>query len=322
MKVLIIGGTGFLGYHSVLELIRRGHEVTALALPPLPAEELLPSGVEVILADIDTMPDKDVFALFRKHDALVYAAGADDRVTPPAPAYEFFYRANVASCERLFAIASKAGVKRGVLLGSYFEYFDRQRPAMKLSRKHPYIRSRREQAERAIEAAGSELVLAVLDLPYIFGAMPGRPPLWKPLVRFIDSPFPFPCPAGGTSVVAVIHVAEAVAGAIEYGEAGGIYAVGEENLSWRKLVTRLAAYTDRKKRFIPFPAFLLKLSMRLFRTVHKLKGKEGGLEPVALSDLITTELFIDPAPFRKTLRFGSGGLEDAFRDTVSASLAR
>jgi len=320
MKALIIGGTGFLGYHSALELIRRGHEVTVLALPPMPAEGLLPPEVAVILADIDAMPDGEVQKIFQKHDAVVYAAGADDRVTPPAPAYEFFYRANVASCERLFTIARKAGVKRGVLLGSYFAYFDRERPDMRLAQKHPYIRSRREQAARAIEAAGDDLVLVVLDLPYIFGAMPGRDPLWKPLVKYIASPFPFFCPRGGTIAVAVGHVAEAVAGALERGEPGGIYAVGEENLSWREMVSRLAVYTGRKKRFIPFPAILLRLSMRCLRVFHRLKGKEGGLEPLALTDIITSEMFFDPGPFREILGFGSGGLEDAFRDTVRASL--
>jgi nucleoside-diphosphate-sugar epimerase len=30
-SVLIIGGTGLLGYHAGLELLRRGYEVTALA---------------------------------------------------------------------------------------------------------------------------------------------------------------------------------------------------------------------------------------------------------------------------------------------------
>ncbi len=38
MNVFMVGGTGFLGYHAVRELQKRGHRVTLLALPPLPAE--------------------------------------------------------------------------------------------------------------------------------------------------------------------------------------------------------------------------------------------------------------------------------------------
>ena len=82
MQCLIIGGTGFLGYHAALELLRRGHRVSVLALPPLSAADLLPPQVQVTLADLNVLSDADLQALLAGHDAVVYAAGADDRVTP------------------------------------------------------------------------------------------------------------------------------------------------------------------------------------------------------------------------------------------------
>ena len=36
MKVFMIGGTGLLGSEAAKVLIARGHDVTAMALPPLP----------------------------------------------------------------------------------------------------------------------------------------------------------------------------------------------------------------------------------------------------------------------------------------------
>ena len=42
MKVFMIGGTGLLGSEAARELIRRGHEVSSLALPPLPTGAMLP----------------------------------------------------------------------------------------------------------------------------------------------------------------------------------------------------------------------------------------------------------------------------------------
>jgi NAD(P)-dependent dehydrogenase (short-subunit alcohol dehydrogenase family) len=62
MNCLIIGGTGFLGYHAALELLRRGQRVSVLALPPLPAEDLLPSAVRVILADLNALADVELLA--------------------------------------------------------------------------------------------------------------------------------------------------------------------------------------------------------------------------------------------------------------------
>jgi uncharacterized protein YbjT (DUF2867 family) len=47
MRVMIIGGTGLLGYHATRELLRRGHAVDILALPPLPAPRLFPDVVKI-----------------------------------------------------------------------------------------------------------------------------------------------------------------------------------------------------------------------------------------------------------------------------------
>ena len=43
MKILVIGGTGFLGYQATHELLRRGHRLALLALPPAPAAGLFPN---------------------------------------------------------------------------------------------------------------------------------------------------------------------------------------------------------------------------------------------------------------------------------------
>ena len=111
----------------------------------------------------------------------LFAAGVDDRVVPPRPAYPFFYKGNVLATERLVRLAVQAGVQRAVIFSSYFLEFERRWPELRLAEKHPYIRSRVEQEQAALAAAGSELNLSTLLLPYIFGSMPGRLPLWKPL---------------------------------------------------------------------------------------------------------------------------------------------
>lgn len=42
MKVFMIGGTGLLGSEAAKVLIQRGHQVTSIALPPLPQGAVLP----------------------------------------------------------------------------------------------------------------------------------------------------------------------------------------------------------------------------------------------------------------------------------------
>ena len=145
MHVLVIGGTGFLGYHATHELLRRGHEVGVLALPPPPSSSLFPESVGILMADIGSLDNAALLELLSPYDAIVFAAGADDRASPSEPAWTFYYEANVRTSVRLAAAAREAGVERMVILGSYFTHFDRVWPEMKIAESHPYVYSRREQ---------------------------------------------------------------------------------------------------------------------------------------------------------------------------------
>ncbi|HOO56412.1 MAG TPA: NAD(P)-dependent oxidoreductase [bacterium] len=319
MKVFVLGGTGFLGYHAVLELLRRGHEVTVLAFD-MPEDDLLPPGVEYRLADIDKCSDEEIKEILSGHDSMVFAIGADDRVVPKAPAYEFFYKANVLPAGRLFRLAAGAGLKSGVLCGSYFAYFDRIWPEMKLSEHHPYVRVRREQADAAV-MAGEGMTVSVLELPYIFGNMPGRVPLWAPLLKYILSPFPVFYTAGGTTMITVEHVAEAIAGAVERHGESGSFPVGDLNIRWSEMVETFSRLGGRKQEVITMPARAAKLFMRFLQVYMSATGREHGLHPVKFVDVQVLETYIsaeDLEASRKVLGFGSGGLEKAFRDTVAA----
>jgi nucleoside-diphosphate-sugar epimerase len=318
MNIFVIGGTGFIGYHATLEFLQRGHRVSTLALPPLPASGLLPAEVNIQLADLNSLDDQAVRKLLDGQDALVFAAGADDRVTPKAPAYEFFYEANVRTPQRLFQLAREAGVHRGVILGSYFAHFDRTWPEMELARHHPYIRSRVAQIAASMQSALPDLALMILELPYIFGAMPGRTPLWRPLVRYLRYPMPLFYSRGGSNCVSVKHVAEAIVGAIEQGTGGEIYQVGDENLTWEALLTRLGQAAGIKKRVITVPDGIIRIGMGLVELYLRLQGKEGGLALVPFTELQTKNAFFDPTPSRLALGYGQGGLDEAFAKTVAA----
>ena len=317
-NVLIIGGTGFLGYFAVQELTRRGHHVTTLALPPLPAPGLFPDETRILLADLNRLTDDEVANLLRGQDAVIYAAGADDRVTPRAPAYPFFYKYNVEATRRLMTLARQAGVKKAVVLGSYFVHFDRIWPHLKLKEHHPYIRSRVEQEEAAITAGGTEMAVIILELPYIFGSMPGRIPIWKPLIRYICSTPIIFYTRGGSNCIAVEHVGEAIAGAVEQGVGGQSYVIGDENLTWVELLEKLARLTGKEKSIISLPNWVAILAGVFIKVVHFFQGLEGGLDPVALIKLQTAKTFFDPTLARNALGFGSGGIDEALRKTVVA----
>lgn len=60
MNAFIIGGTGLLGSASAAELIRRGHNVRSVALPPIPKNSVLPP------AESKGFNDSDISVSFKR----------------------------------------------------------------------------------------------------------------------------------------------------------------------------------------------------------------------------------------------------------------
>ena len=60
MKVFMIGGTGLLGSEAVKVLIERGHEVTSVALPPLPQGAVLPPEMKIEYGNYLEMSDEEI----------------------------------------------------------------------------------------------------------------------------------------------------------------------------------------------------------------------------------------------------------------------
>ena len=55
MKVFMIGGTGLLGSEAARVLMERGHEVTSVALPPLPEGAVLPPEMKIEFVNCTTL---------------------------------------------------------------------------------------------------------------------------------------------------------------------------------------------------------------------------------------------------------------------------
>ena len=78
-SVVVIGGTGLLGYHTVQELLRKGYGVTSLSLPPIPVADLFPAQVENLLEDINEISDAQLSEIFTGKRIIIVS---DDHVFP------------------------------------------------------------------------------------------------------------------------------------------------------------------------------------------------------------------------------------------------
>jgi len=316
----MIGATGFLGYHATRIFLERGHEVATVSLPPMPAKDLLPEEVKCTLADVNEMTDEQLTGLMTGYDAVVYAAGRDERITPPAPAWEFFKKNNVDSCRRIIALASAAGCTRAVVLGSYFAYFDRIWPEYELAKHHPYIRSRVMQAEEAIKAGGEKMDVMILELPYIFGSIPGRTPIWKDvLLDGFRERKSIACMGGGTAAVTAKQVGQAIVGAVERGEGGKRYPVGGENIRFSALNRKLADLMGLEdKKIQKIPKWLIKIIFRKMTKAEAASGRESGADHVRMADIYYRDTFIDPEIVRSELGVEKDNLDQALKETIKA----
>lgn len=317
-SLFIIGGAGFIGSHTTLQALKEGYKVSILNRSPPPAPDLFPESVKIYKGDASFLPEEKLIEMFRHHYILVHAIGADDKIIPSKPAYSFFHFHNVETTARVCRSAKKAGVKRMIILGSYFCYFNRQWPDMHLAGYHPYIRSRVEQEKIAIENSSKDMEIIILELPYIFGSVKGRVPLWKPLIDYILSHMPLFYMKGGSNMTSVKLVAKAIMGAIRWGKGGECYTIGDQNLSWIELIDKILLYGKKKKSIKIVPDWVISAAGTIIHFIFHLRRKESGLHPRIFMQVQTKEAFFDPVPAQKALHFQGGGLNDAIRDTVIA----
>ena len=316
MKVFMIGGTGLLGSEAARELIARGHEVTALALPPVPKGATLPPEMKIEFGNYLEMSDDEMRAHLRGCDAFVFAAGVDERVEGPAPIYDLYKKFNIEPIRRLLPLAKECGVKHVVICGSYFSYFAKKHPEMQLTRWHPYIRSRIDQENAAMD-------VAVLELPYIFGTQPGRKPVWVFLVESIRGMRGATMwTRGGTAMVTVRQVGQAIAGAVERNRGGNCYPIGWWNMTWEQMLRIVHKYMgcpDKPIRTIP--KWMYAIGGWNLRRDQKKRGIDGGLDMVRFADLQTSEIFIDKTLGAEPLGVTDDDIDAAIGDSIRLSLA-
>ena len=324
MKVFLIGGTGLLGSATAAELIQRGHEVRAIALPPVPEGADLPPQMALEFKNYLTLTDDEVRRCFNGCKGFVFASGIDERITGPSPIYEYFNKFNVTPLERLLRIAKECGVKHTVICGSYFSYFDKKWPHLELSRWHPYIHSRRDQEKMALSFAGENFSVAIMELPYIFGVQQGREPVWTIIVKAVRSmPGVTMYPKGGTTMVTRKQVAQAMAGALEKTEGGKCWPVGCYNMSWKNLLAIVHRNMGLPRRkVITIPNWMLNMGIKAME--KQIRGGEGGSEGgiclSKFSDIQSAQTYLDRDLAITPLGVEDDDIEKAIGESIRLSV--
>lgn len=231
MKVLVVGGTGLIGGEIALHLQENGHAVTIMSRQP----SKVPKLAQLPFLQGNYIEDDMADGRLQGFDWLVFAAAADIRnlprdgsVTPEA----FYTRANDEAVPRFFKAAKQAGICRAVYIGTFYPRVAPQQIGV-----CPYVTSR-HNTDLAVRALGDDgFNVCSLDVPFVLGQIEGlEVPHIAALAEYARGNIPgLPlfAPKGGTNHISSHSLAQASLHALERGESGRAYLVGDENLSWK-----------------------------------------------------------------------------------------
>jgi dihydroflavonol-4-reductase len=229
VKILVVGGTGALGGHAAIHLASKGHEVT-VAGRNRPHADTPMTKMPFLRGDYvagDYTADR-----LTGFDWIVFAAGNDPRHVPTdADFVQYLIKANNEAVPAFMRSAREAGVKRVIQLGSFYH-----QAAPELVAGNSYIQSRKAACEGARAEARPGFDVISVNAPFMVGGVPGLPSaIFAPYTQWAEGKIPIPAygPGGGTNFMSFQSLSEAIAGALEHGESGKAYLVGDENLSFR-----------------------------------------------------------------------------------------
>jgi nucleoside-diphosphate-sugar epimerase len=241
MRILVTGGSGFLGVRLIPRLVDDGHEVFALVRSASSDEKVRALGAKPVRSDLEA-PEKLALPAI---DAVVHAAAHFRFAGPRAP----YFRTNVTGTQAVLDAAQKAGAKSFVYLSAAGVIMDdRGSPIRDADESAPtfpnsfsgYIASKARGEAAVLAANGPGFRTVALRPPAIWG--PGDA-FSREIPRAIGSgkfsfiargDYPF-------STCHVDNVIEAVQCALERGAGGRAYFINDqETMTFRAFIAMLA----------------------------------------------------------------------------------
>jgi nucleoside-diphosphate-sugar epimerase len=300
MKVLVTGGSGFVGCMLVRSLAEQGFAVRATHrrdnLTSIAGVEWWP----LLALDDERRLAESVAGC----DAVVHLAGLAHQPGRAANRAAEFLRINTEGTRLLARAAARGGVRRFVFVSSIAAVCTHSDTPVDdwtpCAPADPYGCSKFE-AEQAlvVELKDSATDWCILRPPLVYG--PGNPGNMRRLIRIMDSglPLPFASIRNRRSFMFVANLVDAILCVLRYeGAVRSTYVLSDgSDFSTPELVSALAAAAGYRVRLLAIPVSALMILGRAADAVHALLGSSLGIDSTAIDRLVGS-LPVDGSRFR------------------------
>jgi dihydroflavonol-4-reductase len=252
-QVCVTGGTGFLGYPIVRQLVGLGARVRSLALPPATAHPLL--GQSKVVNVFGDVRDPEVVArAVAGCEVIFHTAGV---VAAWGPALERMHSVHVEGTRVVLAAAEPDArlvhTSSIVAVGASCtpQPLDEDSPFGLDDLAVDYVHAKRAAEQLALAAAAGGRHVVVTNPGYLVGPEDfERSIMGRFCVRFWKGRIPI-APPGGYNLVDVRDVARGHLLAAQFGQPGRRYILGGFNHTFREFMARLAEAAGMSPRAIP-----------------------------------------------------------------------
>ena len=317
MKVLVTGGTGFLGEQVLRQLVDKKIEAVSLSRTQSPILREL--GVQQFEGSV--LVDSDVRDALSGCTHVIHAAGLVSRDPEDS---QRMMRLHVDGTRLMLIEAAKAGVKRVVLASSSGVvavseeetiHTEADGYATHIAVRWPYYASKIYQEKLFFSLAKEVGVEAVAVNPsLLLGPGDRRLSSTKDVWQFLQGKLPV-VPDGGVNFVDVRDAAAATVAALELGTPGERYLLGGPNWTFQEFFGRLSRVAQ-----ITRPRFKLNLSLSKFgaqavEALYRARGAEPPMDEESV-DMADHYWWVDSKKAQRDLGFATRDPGVTLSDTV------
>jgi dihydroflavonol-4-reductase len=248
-RVLVTGGSGFIGSVVVRTLLDRGYQVRCLVREHSQTERLDGLPVERIRGDVGDAAS--VRAAMQGCGSVVHLAGISRWTEIHSPRMEHVV---VGGTTHVLEAARALGGPRTVFVSSAVAVDGSRRPRVHTEAsafsldpdRYVYARVKREAEARCRRAAADGIPVVIVNPGEVYGPQDTALVTAANLVDFARSRVVLVC-NGGTSVAHVADVAAGIVAALEKGRPGERYILGGDNVTIRQLAELTLAILGQRK---------------------------------------------------------------------------